>query len=94
MQETLTQVIMYQGRKDDRSHRLLSRHRIDLPDGRLCLVNRIDKWQSDLVELMLVELGQQAVTKGFRRHPGLVRKKKDSATNHILYPFTLFMSGH
>ena len=36
------------------------------------LSNRIDKWQSDLIEFVLLELRQQAVTKRLGGDTGLV----------------------
>ncbi len=72
MHKTLTQFIMYDGREYDRPSSLLGCYCIDLPYGCLSLVNSINKWQSNLIELMFVELGQQAVTKGFRCHACLV----------------------
>ena len=40
------------------------------------------KWQSHLIKFSRLKLGQQAVTKGFSGHAGLVGYKKYGSTSH------------
>ena len=68
-----SQIVLHQGRKHDRSHRVRLARLVDSGQCLLCLVIRIYKWQSHLAKIVTDELGQQAVAQRFGGYSGLVR---------------------
>ena len=78
-----TNLVVDEGREDDRPHALHLGGEVDTPHDLLRLVYAVDKWQSHAPKKEPVELGEQAVTKGFSSDPGLVGYEKYRPVIHF-----------